>query len=71
MPCHIIHVAVATAREPVEQARFGLREIAVRDADPLKTELSAPALYIRRKRGKVRNGCAVDHFFFHHPIRSS
>src|SRR5688500_2449307 len=53
MRCHIIHVAVPAAGEPLGEARFGGPEVAIRDADLLEAELGAPALDITRQDSEI------------------
>jgi hypothetical protein len=38
------------SREPIEQPRFGRRQVAIGDADRLKAERPAPLLDLRRER---------------------
>jgi len=49
MLCHIIHVAMETGVQPLEQARFGLAQVRVGDADVLKPKLNAPCTDLLRK----------------------
>ncbi len=53
--CHIIHVAVPAAGEPLGEARLGLAELAIGDADLLKSELRAPALDVARERTEIQS----------------
>src|SRR6186997_3282376 len=42
MACHILHLAVPAAVEPVEKARFLLGELGARDRNRVEAELAAP-----------------------------
>ena len=66
VPCHIIHLAVSSRGEPLEQPLLRDVEIGVRDADLLETQCLPPPSYVRgqcrpvgfgRRRMRERRRC--------------
>ncbi len=53
MPPHVFHLAVHAVGEPFAEARFGLAELDVADAELLKTERLPPAQDIRLQLRQV------------------
>ena len=59
MPLHVIHVAVATGREPRLQPLGRLGQVEIGDADLGKAELRAPGAYLCCERSDVRRGAGM------------
>ena len=53
MAGHILHLPMASLREPVEKARLGSRKIGVSDADSLEAELLPPVANALDERAVV------------------